>query len=92
MLTATFADVFGPIFSEVFHAPDAKDVALKNYKGFDVVVKEPGQYMLFDCKYNSYSKKAYPDLQDAKKAADELFVKRIQTAGYTALAKVLAPA
>lgn len=71
-------------------APNGK-VVIKNYKGFDVVQvsDKPGAYILFDCKYNSFGKKNYQDMKDAKQAADDMYADRLQVAGFKMLARVL---
>ena len=58
--------------------PEAKEksdlrVAVKNYKGFDIVEKDEDSYQLFDRKQNSMEKKIYLSLDSAKKAADDKF-------------------
>jgi hypothetical protein len=72
---------------------EAKNVVLRNYKGFDVieVSKDPGAYILFDHKYNSWGKKNYSGIEDAKQAADDMYADRLQMAGYKTIAKIVKP-
>lgn len=70
------------------------EVALKNYKGFDIF-ETPGGFKLFNRKYNSWERGGHKGLDSAKHAADEKFAtfmnqdKKKFSASYPMLARVL---
>jgi hypothetical protein len=68
------------------------EIALKNYKGYDIYKNADNDFQLFDVKYNSLDKKHHLGLDSAKFAADKKFNQRREqlASSYPALARVLA--